>query len=822
MASQELVWATAALLLLYGGVILYFVIRGALRTASISDYAVGSIQFSPVVVGLSLAASITSAATFIINPGFIALYGLSGILAFAITMPLAIFVSLAILTKSFRTHGASVRALTMAQWIGKRYNSTGYALLFGFLSLLLITFIVLICVGMTKVLSKALNAEELYVLIGLVVFVFGYMMFGGANSMVYTNTIQAILMLVVAFILLTSGYEHFSQGVHGFLDKLAAIDPMLVKWANPNSFLFRDYFEIIFCNLVVGVAIVCQPHIITKSLLLKNESDVNRYLVTGILVEAVFFAVVFTGLYARLSFPDLTVDGVPLKMDGIIPAYVVREFPVAVGLIVIMGLLSAGLSTLEGLIQSISTTITSDIVEPLMGHRLGGGGGQRNRKLVAINKVVIVLLAVVSILISYNQLTHPSLSVGIFAQNGVYAYFSAAFVPVLFGIYLRDAPRIAPVVATITAVLVHFGIYYGRIGGYMQAEVRNPAVAATFAILLSLAAGLAVYFLFRGRQKAGGVQRKTAPKSVVSPSVLSAPPVPEPGPNEQAEMQTIITRPFPPQSIHLSGGLEIGYIDEGRGRQTLLFVHGLASNYKGWQKVIGQLRQKYRCIALDLPGYGASGEVAHPVSIQFFASRLNEFAEKMKLKDVTLVGHSMGGQVSVTAALQQPGNFRQLALVAPAGFETFNRAAKEWIRAIYKPALLKVAPDEQIKSNIKANFYRFPQDAQFLIDERLALRHSPDFDYYCQLIPQCVVSMLDEPVFHRLQELPHPTLVIYGEKDRLIPNRMINPTLSTKRVAQNGARKIRNSKLAFIPDCGHFAQWECAEAVAAEIAGFVG
>lgn len=822
MASQELVWATSILLAVYAAVILFFVVRGALRTQSISDYAVGSIRFSPTTVGLSLAASTTSAATFVINPGFIALYGLSGVLSFAVVMPLGVFISLTILTKSFRSHGTTVKALTMAQWMGKRYESKGYSIFFGFLSLLLITFIVLICVGMTKVLSKALNVEELYVLIGLVTFVFGYMMFGGANSMVYTNTIQAILMLIVAVILLTSGYEHFSQGVHGFLDKLAAIDPLLIEWVNPSSFLFRDYFEIVFCNLVVGIAIVCQPHIITKSLLLKSESDVNRYLITGILVEAVFFAVVFTGLYARLRFPDLTVDGQPLNMDGIIPAYVVKEFPVAVGLIVIMGLLSAGLSTLEGLIQSVSTTITSDIIEPLAGQRLGGAGSQRNRKLVTINKVVIVLLGIVSILFSHNQLVNPSLSVGIFAQNGVYAYFSAAFVPVLFGIYLKDSPKAAPVAATLTAVLVHFGIYYGRIGGYMQAEVRNPAVAATFAILISLAVGLLVYFLLRSRQKPAGEPRKEGKRSVDSPGSAPTPPEQGAGTNDQAEMQTFITTAFPHQSVRLSDGLNMGYIDQGRGRQTLLLVHGLASDYKAWYKVIWQLRQKYRCIALDLPGYGTSSPVSHPVSIQFFAARVNEFVEKLQLKNVTLVGHSMGGQVSVTAALQRPDNYQKLALVAPAGFESFNQAAKQWIRAIYKPALLKIAPDEQIKNNIKANFHRFPEDAQFLIDERLALRHSPEFDYYCQLIPQCVISMLDEPVFHRLPELRLPTLVLYGEKDQLIPNRMINPTLSTQSVAQNGAAQINDSRLVLIPQCGHFAQWECAEEVAEHLNVFVG
>jgi len=277
IASKELVFAGWILVLFYMGAILYFVIRGALKTKSISDYAVGNIAFSPTFVGLSLAASMTSAATFIINPGFIALYGISGVLSYIIVLPIAAVTSLAILTKGFRKHGTNVKALSLAQWMGTRYSSPGYSLFFGFLSLLLITFIVLICVGLTKVISKTLNVNELHILIGIVVFIFGYMMFGGANSMVYTNTVQAIIMLIVAFILIGSGYEHFSNGIHGFLDKLKAIDPKLVGLTNDNSFLFRDYFEIIFAQIVVGIAIVCQPHIITKSLLLKTDKDVNKY-----------------------------------------------------------------------------------------------------------------------------------------------------------------------------------------------------------------------------------------------------------------------------------------------------------------------------------------------------------------------------------------------------------------------------------------------------------------------------------------------------------------------------------------------------------------
>ncbi len=501
IASKELVIAGWVLISLYMGLILYFVIRGALKIKNISDYAVGNVYFSPVAVGLALAASMTSAATFIINPGFIALYGISAVISYAIVLPIAALASLVILTKGFRKHGTSVKALSMAQWMGTRYQSKGYSLFFAFLSLLLITFIVLIIVGLTKILSKTLNVSELNILIGVVVFIFGYMAFGGANSMVYTNTVQALLMLVVAFILLGSGYEHFSNGVHGFFDKLAAIDPKLVQLSNESSFLFRDFFEIFIAQIIVGVAIVCQPHIITKSLFLKTDQDVNRYLAVGITTQMIFFFVVFTGLYARLAFPDLIVNGVPLKMDGIISAYVVKEFPVYVGLVVVLGLISAGISTLEGLIQSISTTITADIIKPLFGKYLPENEQRRSRVEIRINKIVIVLLAVISIFISYDQLLHPKLSVAILAQNGVYAYFAAAFVPILFGMFVKNVPKIAPIAASLVAILMHFIMYYGKVTvPFTKSSGENPGVAAAVAIASSVLTGWIFYRFFREKQ----------------------------------------------------------------------------------------------------------------------------------------------------------------------------------------------------------------------------------------------------------------------------------------------------------------------------------
>lgn len=498
MATTAQVTGAWILIILYMGIILFFVIRGAMKIKSISDYAIGNIMFSPVAVALSLAASMTSAATFVINPGFIANYGISGVISYGLVLPLASVISLAVLTKSFRKYGQSVKALTLAQWIGGRYKSKNYALFMGFLSLLLITFIVLIAVAITQVLSKALNANPYIVLVAVVVFIFGYMMFGGANSMVYTNTIQAIIMVLVAIILLTSGYEHFSEGIQGFLLKLKSIDPALVKLTNPDSPLFRDFYEIIFAQIVVGVAIVVQPHIITKSLLLKKESDVNKFLVVAITTELLFFAVVIAGLYARLIFPDLTVDGIALKNDTIIPTYVTQIFSngnlaVVVGLIVVLGLLSAGISTLEGLIQSVSTTITSDIIKPLTGNWL-----KTDRAMITLNKIVIVLIGVATIYLSWQQIASPKLSVGIFAQNGVYAYFASAFVPVIFGIYFKNMKAKIAFIGSAIAFGVHFAVYYfmpylvsthsfsfGLFNRYLEGPVRNPAIAASTAVVLS-------------------------------------------------------------------------------------------------------------------------------------------------------------------------------------------------------------------------------------------------------------------------------------------------------------------------------------------------
>ena len=124
--SGDLIIAGWVLIAVYIAVTLFFVIRGALKVKTIDDYTVGNVNFPPWTIGFALAASMTSAATFVINPGLVANFGISAFISYGLVYPAAAMVSLIVLTIGFRKFGSSVKAGTLAQWMGKRYDSKGF------------------------------------------------------------------------------------------------------------------------------------------------------------------------------------------------------------------------------------------------------------------------------------------------------------------------------------------------------------------------------------------------------------------------------------------------------------------------------------------------------------------------------------------------------------------------------------------------------------------------------------------------------------------------------------------------------------------------
>jgi sodium/pantothenate symporter len=119
-------------------------------------------------------------------------------------------------------------------------------------------------------------------------------------------------------------------------------------------------------------------------------------------------------------------------------------------------------------------------------------------------------MAIVSFLAARSQLLHPNLSVAIFAQNGVYSFFSIAFVPIVFGIFYKSTSRNTALTGSLTALVIYFLVYYifpwliktagvslGFFDKYFSGKVQNPAIAAACAILVSVLVSLASYYYFR-------------------------------------------------------------------------------------------------------------------------------------------------------------------------------------------------------------------------------------------------------------------------------------------------------------------------------------
>lgn len=274
-----------------------------------------------------------------------------------------------------------------------------------------------------------------------------------------------------------------------------------------------------------------------------------------------------------------------------------------------------------------------------------------------------------------------------------------------------------------------------------------------------------------------------------------------------------LSYPYAVKKATISNGVQIAYMDEGQGAETIIFVHGLGSYAPAWKKTIAGLSQNYRCIAIDLPGYGKSSKGNYEGSMTFFADAVSEFAEALNLKNVVLAGHSMGGQISIVAALKYPDLVKKVILIAPAGIETFSEGEKEWFRGALTAKGVALTPLQAIESNIGSNFYKMPKDAFFMVRDRYAMTGAgDDFYWYCNTIVKCVNGMVDQPVIRDLSKITQPTLVIFGEADALIPNRYLHGG-KTSKIAEKAGELIPKSQINVIKKAGHFVMFEKADEV---------
>jgi Na+/proline symporter len=477
---MESLFLPYAALTVYVCVTLFFAIRGAMRTKSLASFAVGNRDIAPGWVGLSLTAQLTSVATFVVNPGLVYTYGLSALMGLGVAAGSGMTLGLILFSGRFRETGSRIQALTLPQWIGNCHKSPGLRLFAAVLSLCLLSFIVLIGVAIALTLAGLLRLESptaIYTVVAaVIIFVFAYTLLGGANTSTYTNAIQAVVMLIVALLIIKSGAHLIFEG-EGILCGLRKIAPELAGVTNSSSPYFRDIFEVFICNFLVGLAIVCQPHILGKALLLKDGSQIKTYLGVAFAAGSVFILIMIVGLYARVSLPEVI-----SRSDTVVPIYIARHFSPAMLVLISMGLLCAGISTLEGILLALSSIFSNDIYPFIRPHKDGESAEEYAAKALRFGRISLCIIGLICIYMSISQIRNPvGGSVAIFAQYGIYLLFSVFFLPLGCGMFMPD----------ISGKLVKAGVFMAVIGYFLPVLLKwpfyhnNPAFLAACSIVFS-------------------------------------------------------------------------------------------------------------------------------------------------------------------------------------------------------------------------------------------------------------------------------------------------------------------------------------------------
>ncbi|MFC2135109.1 alpha/beta fold hydrolase [Bacteroidota bacterium] len=106
------------------------------------------------------------------------------------------------------------------------------------------------------------------------------------------------------------------------------------------------------------------------------------------------------------------------------------------------------------------------------------------------------------------------------------------------------------------------------------------------------------------------------------------------------------------KSVVSDDGLTINFLTQGEGEPVIFFVHGFSGDISGWNNQINHFSKKYRVVAIDLPGFGESGNERENWSMDAFGKDVISVIHQLKLSEVILVGHSMGAAVILEAALE--------------------------------------------------------------------------------------------------------------------------------------------------------------------------
>ncbi|MGD7006601.1 alpha/beta fold hydrolase [Metabacillus sp. 84] len=247
-------------------------------------------------------------------------------------------------------------------------------------------------------------------------------------------------------------------------------------------------------------------------------------------------------------------------------------------------------------------------------------------------------------------------------------------------------------------------------------------------------------------------------------------------------------------------GINIHYelYEKNLGKPTMVLLHGFLSSTFSFRRMIPLLMEEFRIIAIDLPPFGKTEK-----SIRFVHSYRNmakiviELLEKLQVKNAVLVGHSMGGQVSLYAVKEKPEMFKKVVLLCSSGY--MKRMKHYMICGSYVPYFYLCIKHWLSSQGVFKNLCNVVYDHS-LIDQEMMDGYMQPFvdDRIFMALARMIRDREGDLSKEDLMKIEVPSLLIWGQEDKIVP----------VEVGRRMSRDLPNASLFELAQTGHLVPEE--------------
>lgn len=445
--SAPLVRVAFGLYLAFTFLLAYLARRQAVAGGFLREFFVGGRTIGPWVLGLTWIATSASGGTFIGAPALAHSNGWSVMLWISGYIVVAT-VGFGLLGRRIVELGGTTGALTFPDLLRDRFESKAIGALSGIAMLVLHTsFIVAQYIAGARVLEAALGVPYVWGVLGFAVIVSVYTAYGGFRAVAWTDSFQAIVMLVG--VLLTVGFGLYRVGgLQAVYDGLAAQSPDLLTPTGPDAFLPLPAAISFF--FVWPLAVAGQPSLITRFLACRDIGSLRRAaLLIGVYVLLLYPAVIFAGILGRVLVPDLAAS------DHALPATILASVPSVLAGFVLAAPMAAIMSTISSFLLVAAGAIARDLYQRNVRRKVSEGRAR------AATHIAILAVSVVAGVFALRPPDYLQYIV-IFSGTGLAATFLFPTVLAVFWTGMNRTGCLAGIATGFLAFLAQYAAYGTR------------------------------------------------------------------------------------------------------------------------------------------------------------------------------------------------------------------------------------------------------------------------------------------------------------------------------------------------------------------------